>query len=216
MGNILNFDNIQLLIAVVTATVLSITFHEMAHGYMAYFMGDKTAKFYGRLSLNPLKHIDWIGALCLAVFKFGWAKPVPINPTNFKHKKIGLIAVSLAGPFVNFLMAFIFVLIYYGTYNIAIFSTGIVRYIIIHTIYLNLGLGIFNLMPVPPLDGSKVLACFLKPQWAYKYLSIEKYGTLVLFVILAVKPLNKVFTLVLGGLQSGLLDIFEKIANTIF
>lgn len=215
MSNIFNFDNIQLLVAIVVATVLSITFHEMAHGYAAYFMGDNTAKIYGRLSLNPLKHIDWIGALCLAVFKFGWAKPVPINPANFKHKKAGLIIVSLAGPVTNFLLAFIFVMLYYSTYSVAFFSTPIIRYIIIHTIYLNLGLGIFNLMPIPPLDGSKILACFLKPGAAYKYLSFERYGTFVLFLCLAVRPLNKVFTLILGTLQSGILNLFESIANYI-
>ncbi len=125
------------------------------HGYTAYLLGgDNTAKESGRLSLNPLKHIDMIGFLFLLIFKFGWAKPVPINSANFKNRKRDTILVSLAGPFSNFIMAIILGFI---------LSLGIVTNILLNNILVimllyNLMLGIFNLLPFPPLDGSKVLA----------------------------------------------------------
>ncbi len=172
------------------AALLAIVFHEVAHGFVAFLMGDKTARNDGRLSLNPLKHIDPIGALCLLVFHFGWAKPVPVNPYFFKNRKWGMIAVSLAGPLSNFLLALISVLIFCISNDV---------YVIDRMIYtanglsfvddfwcvftqINLGLFLFNLLPIPPLDGSKVIAQFLPAKAKWNYLSFERYGGIILFV----------------------------------
>jgi len=209
LNSIFKMNNIYALIALVAAAIISITLHEIAHGYAAYFLGDKTAKFYGRLSLNPLKHIDWLGALCLVVFHFGWAKPVPINMANIKNKKLGLILVSLAGPVTNFLLAFIAVFLYYLLIGTKAMEFMVVSEFILYLIYLNIGLGIFNLIPIPPLDGSKVLASFLPPRAFYKYLSFERYGSLVLIICFAVPFLSDIVSKGLGFLRLGVLTGFE-------
>ncbi|MBQ7039996.1 MAG: site-2 protease family protein [Clostridia bacterium] len=145
-------------------------------------MGDTTAKRDGRLSLNPLHHIDWIGALCLMFFHIGWAKPVPINPFMFKNRKWGIIFVSLAGVISNFFLAIIsivamcFIEILEGPLLIFRF------FFMLATV--NIGLGIFNLIPIPPLDGSKVLAEFLPIRARIKYLQFERFGWIVLFVLI--------------------------------
>ena len=209
LNSIFKMNNIYTLIALVAAAIISITLHEIAHGYAAYFLGDKTAKFYGRLSLNPLKHIDWLGALCLVVFHFGWAKPVPINMANIKNKKLGLILVSLAGPVTNFLLAFIAVFLYYLLIGTKAMEFMVVSEFILYLIYLNIGLGIFNLIPIPPLDGSKILASFLPPRAFYKYLSFERYGSLVLIICFAVPFLSDIVSKGLGFLRLGVLTGFE-------
>ncbi len=212
LNSIFKMDNVYALIALVAAAIISITFHEISHGYAAYFLGDRTAKIYGRLSLNPLKHIDWIGALCLILFHFGWAKPVPVNlqnTTKIKSKRLALVIVSLAGPFSNFLLAFVFVFLYYLLLGTSVFDFLIVREFVLYMIYLNIGLGVFNLIPVPPLDGSKVVACFLKPNAFYKYLSFERYGSIILLICFAVPFLNNILSSVLGFLRMGILNGFE-------
>ena len=204
---------LDVLITVVAAT-LSITIHEVSHGFAAYKCGDNTAKAYGRLSLNPLKHIDWFGAICLVFFKFGWAKPVPVNQYNFKNRKVGIILVSLAGPLSNFIMAFIafllasmMVVTSYGTHLIATF--------LITLVYLNIGLGVFNLIPIPPLDGSKIVAEFLKGGTKYRYLSIERYGSLILLLVFAIGPINNIFSSFLGFFQGLVLSGYGRIIDLI-
>jgi len=193
----------------VAAAVLSITIHEVSHGFAAYKCGDDTAKIYGRLSLNPLKHIDWIGALCLVVFKFGWAKPVPVNSFNFKNRKRDIIIVSLAGPVSNFIIAFVAMLIV-SALVITSYPMQILATFLITLVYLNIGLGVFNLIPVPPLDGSKILGEFLNSGAKYKYLSFERYGSLVLLLIFAIRPLNNIFSSVLMFLQGIVLTGYSK------
>lgn len=130
---------------------IAIIFHELAHGYMAYILGDNTAKNAGRLSLNPIKHIDPVGFVCMLVFRFGWAKPVPINPLNFRNRKRDTILVSLAGPLTNFIIAILvsFVILF------ARITSPILQKIFVITLWYNIMLGVFNLLPFPPLDGSK-------------------------------------------------------------
>ncbi len=170
--------------------LVAIVIHEFSHGYAAYLLGDDTAKKSGRLSLNPLKHIDLMGFIFLILFRFGWAKPVPINTTNFKNRKIGTIAVSLAGPLSNFLLAIIIGFI---------ISKGIIKNYLIFQVMLimlwyNMMLGIFNLLPFPPLDGSKVLASLLPSKYEYFFYKNERYLYFILILLVATNTIDKILS----------------------
>ena len=166
------------------AVFIGFSFHEYAHAITAYAMGDNTAKNSGRLTLDPMAHVDPMGLLMLIIFKFGWAKPVPINPNNFRKRKKGIALVSLAGPLMNFLIAAISLLIYvlvyfrFGIRNIAFDK------IMINIYYINIGLGVFNLIPLPPLDGSKILASILPTRLEYKFYRLEQYSYLILIILI--------------------------------
>ncbi len=214
LSGIINVDNLIYIFITLAVTVMSIVIHELSHGYAAYLCGDNTARIYGRLSLNPLKHIDWIGALCLAVFKFGWAKPVPVNVNNFNNYKKDIIIVSLAGPVSNFILAFVATFIMYASIRYS-FATNLLYQIFMSIISLNLGLGVFNLIPIPPLDGSKILGVFLRGGTAYKYYSFEKYGTVLLLIVFMIPFVSRIFHFVLStcvnGIYSGYLAIIKLI-----
>lgn len=176
---------------------LAITVHECAHGYVAYLLGDRTAKMYGRLSLNPMHHMDLMGAICMLLFGFGWAKPVPVNPQYFKNPKGGMSLVGLAGPVSNFLMAIIFTILF-GLlsllgWNKDSFIIEFFGYLFFVGVTLNIGLGIFNLIPFPPLDGSKILAFFLPNRWYYKLMEYERYAMPILMLLLFVGVLDVPF-----------------------
>ena len=171
---------ISLLFSAVTA-LIAIVVHEVSHGFAAYLMGDTTAKRDGRLSLNPFHHIDWIGALCLMFFHIGWAKPVPINPYMFKNRKFGTIFVSLAGVLSNFVLAIISIIAMCVIYTTEVHALVFQFFFMLATV--NIGLGLFNLIPIPPLDGSKVLAEFLPFKAKFKYLQFERFGWIVLFLL---------------------------------
>ena len=166
--------------------LLALTVHEFAHGYAALKMGDRTALYSGRLSLNPLHHLDIIGTLCLLVFHFGWAKPVPINPGNFRNSKKGIIVVSLAGPFANFLLAVVFGFVLGALEALAPVNevTRFLYMVVEDCVVLNVGLMVFNLIPVPPLDGSKVLLEFLPYRVRYYAYRYERYIGLVFLAML--------------------------------
>ncbi len=168
------------------ALLIALTAHEYAHGLAALKMGDYTAKYSGRLSMNPLHHLDLIGTLCLLLFHFGWAKPVPINPNNFRNPRKGIIIVSLAGPFANFLLAIVFgfVLAAMGKYAPANAVTEFLYTIVSYCVVLNVGLMVFNLIPIPPLDGSKVLLEFLPYRYKAVFYQYERYIGLIFFVLL--------------------------------
>ena len=161
----------------IPAVLIAIILHEYAHGFVSWKLGDPTPKKDGRLSLNPLNHLDPIGTLCLLVFHMGWAKPVEINPNYYKNPKLGTVLVSLAGPVTNFIIAFIsmFGLVKIGT-------QGVLFWILYDLVIINIGLGIFNLIPIPPLDGSKVLSAVLPERLYFGYMKYEKYFMLVLLV----------------------------------
>ena len=170
----------------VVPSLLCITFHEVSHGYVAYRLGDTTAKDAGRLTLNPLKHIDPMGLLMMVVFKFGWAKPVPVNMMRFRSPKRGMALTALAGPVSNLLLAVLFLGIGKVIYLYAPYSEGMnvfFEWCLFTVAPMSVGMGLFNLIPIPPLDGSKVLAMFL-PNSAYgQLMRYERYGILVLLAL---------------------------------
>ena len=192
----------------VVPSLLCITFHEMSHGYIAYRLGDTTAKDAGRLTLNPLKHIDPMGLLMMIVFKFGWAKPVPVNMMRFRNPKRGMALTALAGPVSNVLLALVF-LVLYGLLYRALYSVQFLLDMIWLTAYISLALAIFNIIPVSPLDGSKVLFALL-PDAAYaKLMRYERYGMALLMLLL----LTGVLDVPLEFLRDGLLNGLEAIGT---
>jgi len=186
LDSIINLDTFSRIIAIVVA----ITVHEYSHAWTANRLGDPTAKYEGRLSLNPVKHLDPIGTLVLVIlifttgFGFGWGKPVPVNPYNLRGR-YGELWVSLAGPFSNFITAAILVLVQYllPPSIIASWSSNFIGLLNIVAI-INVAIGIFNLIPIPPLDGSKVLFDLLPPGHSEIKAAIEKYGIILFFVAL--------------------------------
>lgn len=177
----------------VLPALICITLHELAHGFVAYKLGDNTAKNMGRLTLNPLKHIDIMGLIMMAVFHFGWAKPVPVDMRNFKNPKRGMAITALAGPVSNLLIAIVFLAIYgfffpllnggsFGNTLLDMFST---------TIWISISLGIFNIIPIPPLDGSKVLFACISDGAYYKLMRYERYGMLLVAVLLLTGVLSE-------------------------
>lgn len=175
--------NFQYYLTVIPAALIAITFHEMSHAYTAYLLGDPTAKSRGRLSLNPLSHLDPIGFICMVFFGFGWAKPVPIDPRYLKKPKLGMAITALAGPVSNFLMGFAAILIYVF---VTLSQPGrvLAAMAAFFRVFasLNVGLGVFNLLPVPPLDGSKIMFLFLPNRavaWFYRYEGYIRLGLLL-------------------------------------
>ena len=209
----INTQSIIEMIVVAVITIASITIHEFSHGYASYLLGDDTPKVYRRLTLNPLKHIDIIGAICLALFHFGWAKPVPINTNNYKNKRLGVVIVSLAGPLSNLILAFVatFIWIAFAGQNYyLLFAMQMMA-------LLNLGLAVFNLIPIPPLDGSRIVSVFLSQRARNKYNSIEKYGVIFMFIIFLIPVLGTLFTTLLDfgvkGILKGYIFIISQIVG---
>jgi len=195
---------------IIPAALLTVVFHEVSHGYSAFLLGDKTAKASGRLSLNPLRHIDPIGLICMVLFHFGWAKPVPVNPMFFKNRKCGMAITALAGPLSNIIFALfsfivirliILIPIYSQTvYNIIDF---IIRFFSLLA-SLNIGLAVFNLIPIPPLDGSKILNVLLPDNIYYKILRYEQYGFLILIILLNFSPFDKLINIITNAIYQGI------------
>ncbi len=185
-------DKLLYVLIIAFCVLLSLSVHELSHGLSAYWMGDKTAKASGRLSLNPLRHMDPVGAICLFLFGFGWAKPVPVNPWNFNNKKGGMVLTALSGPLSNFLLAFLAQVgvTFIGKLTFASdaafsYQVASVGYIIcIYLVQINLGLGLFNLIPIPPLDGSKILNAILPQRLYFKLMEYERYGFFLLILLI--------------------------------
>ena len=181
---------------IIPAAVIGLTVHEFSHAYAAYRLGDNTAKMDGRLTLNPLKHIDWLGFFLIVIAGFGWAKPVVFNPDNLKHKHRDEIIISLAGQFSNFIVAILFFIIARLLYINEFFHTTpfgleVVNMMMIWGV-INCSLFIFNLIPLPPLDGSHLYLTFLKEIHPNLMMNIYKYGTLGLFAIIIAESQFKV------------------------
>lgn len=201
------------LLITVFCVFLSLSIHEFFHGYAAYKLGDGTAKYMGRLNLKPSSHLDPIGAICLFLFGFGWANPVPVNPANFKIKsrKLGVVITSLAGPLSNLLLAF-FALLFLNVMNLFSYNaTGVLasaasvlNAVFISLVYLNIGLAVFNLLPIPPLDGYKILSAVLPGRIYFKIMQYERYGFIILLLILNLP----IFSNLLLVAQSGIIRFY--------
>lgn len=180
--------------------ILAFTIHEYSHALAAYMMGDKTAKQFGRLTLNPIAHIDPLGFLCLVVTRrFGWAKPVPVNDMNFKNRKKGMLLVALAGPMSNFITALLIAAAYalfYDSLGVAVKSILTIAYII------NLSIGVFNLIPIPPLDGSKILDAFLTNKQKLFMRRYALYSNIIIIMLIFSGIIGAVLGPVIGALDS--------------
>lgn len=186
------FRNPGAFILLIIPLLYSIIFHELAHGWVASKMGDSTAKWLGRLSLNPLKHLDPVGTLMLFFFGFGWAKPVPVNFNNLNDPRKGLILVSAAGIVANTILAFI-ALFLLRILNPSPF--GAVSTFLIYMAQINIMLAAFNLIPIPPLDGSKILMGFSSAQFQYSLARLEPYGFFIIIGLLYLGILNPLISL---------------------
>lgn len=196
----------------IIALMVAIIPHEIAHGYVAYLCGDTTAKDDGRLSLNPLNHIDPVGLISMIIFRFGWAKAVPINPYRFKgNRKVSSLLVSLAGVFTNFVLGFISgIILVYLNYK----SSALVP-LFSSIFWYNIMLGVFNLVPLPPLDGSKVLATLLPEEIEYKFYKYEKYFYFVLVIMLFSGIVDKFIGPIIYGIINGIISVGINLWNTI-
>lgn len=185
----------------------TLPFHEYAHAFVATKLGDQTARLSGRLSLNPMRHIDPLGALMIVLVGFGYAKPVPVNPRNFKNPKVGMALTALAGPGANLLMATVFLLLkniilLFPTSNPIVLALA---YFFIFAASINIGLAVFNLLPIPPLDGSRILQLIIPSKYYFKFLQYERYVVIVVFVLLLTgilsRPLGYLQSLLYNGLD---------------
>ena len=186
--------------------IFALTVHELAHGYVAHRMGDNTAANLGRLTLNPLKHLDPLGVLAFFLIQIGWAKPVPVNPRNFKNPRQDMIWVSLAGPGVNLIMAMLSALV---AKLIILISAGLPAFFVmpllqmtVASIWINTMLAIFNLVPIPPLDGSKILLGLLPRDLAFAYARLEPYGFIILLVLFYTGILPRFITPIISFAQN--------------
>lgn len=198
--------------------LLCITLHELSHGFVAYKLGDDTAKRMGRLTLNPIKHLDPIGLLMMLVFHVGWAKPVPVNMYKFKNPKKGMALTALAGPVSNILIAIIFLLLY-GLLYLPLSASTVGSYVLQMvqlTSYLSIGLGIFNLLPIPPLDGSKVLFSAMSDESYYKLMHYERYGAIIMLVLVSTGVLGKPLTAAIDYVYIHLVPVAQWALNGVF
>lgn len=193
------------------ALLIALTFHEFAHAWAANRLGDPTPRLRGRLTLNPAAHIDPIGLVMLLLFRFGWAKPVEVNPFNFDDRERGLAWVSLAGPAMNLVLGFfatflyLFLLIQTGSTPLV----NLARWLMLYNVYF----AIFNLIPIPPLDGSKLLFFFLPRGTVYRYLdSIGQYGFLILILLVSTGVIGST----IGHFAEGILSVYHRIAFAVF
>ena len=198
------------LIAGLPGLVIALVIHEYAHAKAADVMGDFTPRMTGRLTLNPMAHIDPIGLIMLLVVRFGWAKPVMINARNFRNWRQGELLVAVAGPVANLIVAFISLLAMAVLFKLGMFSEG-VRLVLSMMVLFNINFAIFNMLPLPPLDGSKVLMVLLPGRLAYKLMSLERYS----FIILIFLMMTPFLTMILIPLQRLVLSVFNLIIRVI-
>jgi Zn-dependent protease len=207
MPNLLN------LILIAPPILLALTFHEVAHGWVAYKFGDPTAKMAGRLTLNPIPHLDPIGTILLFIVHFGWAKPVPVNPAYFRNPKRDLMWVSLAGPASNLLLALVFGLIFRLLLSGGLMIGGEVAYVLVimlkYAVLINIVLAVFNLIPIPPLDGSKILFGLLPRELERHYLEFERYGPMLIIGLVFVSFVFHVS--IIWPVLSPFVDFFYKL-----
>jgi Zn-dependent protease len=203
------------ILEIAPAAVIGLTVHEFSHAYMAYRLGDNTAKNDGRLTLNPLKHIDWLGFFLIVIAGFGWAKPVMFNPDNLKNKHRDEILISIAGPVSNFIVAVLLLIIARFLYSIDYFNSEafgkeIVKMIMVWGV-INFGLFVFNLIPIPPLDGSHIYLTYLKDINPKLMMNMYRWGTFVLFAIIIAENKFDFNILHLSEFVSGISSYFIRL-----
>lgn len=206
----LNWSYLTNILIYIIPALICITIHETCHGLVAYRLGDPTAKNAGRLSVNPIRHIDPIGLIMMVVFHFGWAKPVPVDARNFKDPKKGMAITALAGPLSNLILAAVLLLVYGAVYYPLARHGGtvggFVLQLVMTTAYLSTALAIFNLIPISPLDGSKVLFSFLSDEAYFKLMRYERYGLIAMLLLVSTGILGKPLSTATGF-------IFDKLFN---
>lgn len=211
-----NADFLQVVVYVIsclTVIFLTLPIHEFAHGWVATKLGDDTPRYQGRLSLNPLVHIDYFGALCILMFGFGWAKPVQVNTRNFRNPKRDMAITALAGPLSNLIMAFLFFLLANGVL-VLFASFDFIHYIVFFFGFvakINITLAVFNLIPIPPLDGSRIIAALLPDRTYYKLMQYERYLYFALLALLFLDVLDLPLSLLSNGVISFMKWIFDFI-----
>ena len=199
----LNSETIYWILFAVPTILIASTVHEYAHGWAAFKLGDPTAKAAGRLTLNPLKHIDPIGAVSMVLFRFGWSKPVPINEYNFEKRELGSALTALAGPVSNMLLALLG-----GLLNWVIRPDGILFVILFVFVSINISLAVFNLLPIPPLDGHKIVRALLPKKIRYYWEKMERYSVfIILLFILPISPLSAWTSNLLSAVLSKILSL---------
>ncbi|MBR4184281.1 MAG: site-2 protease family protein [Clostridia bacterium] len=209
------------LLFVIPCVLVALSVHEVSHGWMAYRLGDPTAKNLGRLSLNPLKHLDPVGTLCMIFFHFGWARPVPINTRYFKNNRRDTALTALAGPLSNIALAFLGTILFHIIY--AVGSRATIRSEFSYNVFvaaltlfsyfrsLNLALAVFNLIPVPPLDGSRIFLVWLPPKYYFGVMKYERYIQLGLMILLWTGILSPPLSPVVNAIGSGMDWLVELI-----
>jgi len=202
---------IEKLIYTVPAVLIAICFHEFAHGFVSYKLGDPSPRRSGRLSLNPLHHLDPIGTFALIFFGFGWAKPVMVDPRYYEDKKSGMVKVALAGPMMNFCIAFLCLLIFTTQVKFDFYFGDYIATLLVVTAQINIGLGVFNLIPVPPLDGSKVLGAILPEDKYFSYMRYEMYGQFIIILLLYMGFFDGILSHLLQKTMSGMLKFVNLI-----
>lgn len=214
----MNLDVLKIVIVLIIA-IASVILHELSHGLVAYWLGDHTAKDAGRLTFNPIKHIDPYMSILVPVVLyiigapvFGGAKPVPVNYRNLKWNEWGMALVALAGPFTNFLLAFIFFLIGHFSGLFSLSSGNIGSFIIVEAVYINLGFMIFNLIPIPPLDGSRVLYAIAPDGFRNILANLERYGIIIVYIMILLFG-NLFSNLMINGMN-GVLHLFYFIVGS--
>lgn len=203
----------------VLAVFLVLPIHEFAHGYMAYKLGDNTAKYQGRLTINPFAHLNLVGTLSLILAGFGWANPVPVNPNNFRDRKKGMALTALAGPLSNIILALITMVIAKIIARVAI-TFGFGSSNVIYTMFqlfmilttLSISLGVFNLIPVPPLDGSRIMLLFLPEKYYFKLMQYERYIALVVMLL----AFSGGLSLIISPISSAIFNLLDFITSFIY